>query len=102
MKALDKKQQAEKAKHSEVISIAAEKVEAAITAFNEALEAAQQPVTEAMEAYNAALEEARGFAEQMVADMQSAYGDKSEKWQESERGQAYQNWIDEWAGRAVR
>ena len=98
MNALSKNQSKAKADASQALRTAAEQVTAAVGAFNKAVEDAQQSVTEALAAYNAVLENTCGFAEQIVADMQESYDGRSEKWQESERGQAYKDWLDEWCG----
>jgi hypothetical protein len=46
--------------------------------------------------YNEALSELRGMVEGFVEEWRSAYEDRSEKWQESDKGTAANEFIDEW------
>lgn len=50
-------------------------------------------LTPAIEAYNALLEQARAFVEELGTDFRSEFDDKSEGWQEGERGQAADEFI---------
>jgi vacuolar-type H+-ATPase subunit H len=45
---------------------------------------------------NAKLEEAHGFVEDIVNERQGEYDDKSERWQEGDRGQSAQSWLQDW------
>lgn len=96
MNRLSKTQLAEKARLLEQLQQAGSRLEEAVADFNRKVEEAKAPVDQAVEEYNAVLAEAKAFAEGIAADAQSHYDDKSEKWQEGERGQAYQAWIGEW------
>jgi exonuclease VII small subunit len=49
-----------------------------------------------VEPLNAKLTEARGFVEDIYNERQGEYDDKSERWQEGERGEAAQSWLTEW------
>lgn len=40
--------------------------------------------------------EAYGFVEDIVNERQTDFDDKSERWQEGERGQAAQSWLQDW------
>ena len=46
------------------------------------------------------LEEAEEFAEEVRDSLTEFFDARSEKWQESEKGQEYQSWIDEWEAAA--
>lgn len=96
MKALTKQQSSEKAAHVAALSAAAENLEKAVAEFNAVVEAAQEPVTAAVEEYNAALQEAANFVEAMASEIEAEIADKSERWQESEKGQAFDTWQQEW------
>lgn len=50
-------------------------------------------LTPAIEAYNALLEQARAFVDELGTDFRSEFDDKSEGWQEGERGQAADEFI---------
>lgn len=45
--------------------------------------------------YNALLEGIREFVEELAGTAEEYQGERSEKWAESDAGQAYQAWIDE-------
>jgi hypothetical protein len=96
MNRLSKTQLAEKVRLLQQLRRVGSKVEEALADFNRKVEEAKAPVDQAVEEYNAVLAEAKAFAEGIAADAQSHYDDKSEKWQEGERGQAYQAWVSEW------
>lgn len=62
------------------------------------LSAARVDVDAAIIKYNEVLYDARDFASTITADAQSHYDDKSDKWQEGDRGTSYQDFINEWEG----
>jgi hypothetical protein len=72
------------------------KLEDAVSTYNAALEGLKAPVEEALAAYNVAVEEARGFAEDIANQADNEISNKSEKWQEGEKGQAASEWKDAW------
>jgi len=70
-------------------------VELAIAKFNEDAANAFAAVEVARDAYTDALGAAAAFVEDVRSDAQSYFDDRSEKWQEGEAGEAYQEWLDE-------
>lgn len=42
------------------------------------------------------MDEARGFVEDIQNERQEEFDDKSERWQEGERGEAAQSWLQQW------
>jgi hypothetical protein len=46
--------------------------------------------------YNDVVENLNNFIEDQRSQMQNYFDGRSEKWQESDKGDAYQNWIDAW------
>lgn len=42
------------------------------------------------------MQEAYGFVEDIVNERQGEFDDKSERWQEGDRGQAAQDWLQTW------
>jgi hypothetical protein len=51
---------------------------------------------EACSNYNLAADEMNNLLREIHDDMESYYNDRSEKWQESEKGEAYLSWMNEW------
>jgi hypothetical protein len=72
-----------------------------LAAEHEALSAAVDKFNERIDAYNEQLEEARGFAEDMVSEIDSYMSDRSERWQDGDTGQAYSDWKSEWENVAL-
>jgi hypothetical protein len=57
----------------------------------------KQEITELRDAVQAATEALESFVtNNLVAGLQDEWDGKSEKWQASEKGQAVQEWINEW------
>lgn len=63
---------------------------------NDAVQTAIDALEAAVASYNDVLEEARGFVADIVAQGEEDIDDKSERWQEGERGEAARAWVDEW------
>ena len=70
----------------------------AVDEYNKAIEDAFDKLDPLVKAYNVAVSDALEFAQEVATDIDDYIGDKSEKWQEGERGQAYIAWRDEWDG----
>jgi hypothetical protein len=62
------------------------------------LEKARSALSVAFVNYSHALEEAREFRDDLVTDWRDEISDKSEKWRESERGEATAALVDAWEG----
>jgi len=75
---------------------AGDELEKAVEEYNAGLAGLAEKVATALEPYNEALQEAAEFRDQVVCDMEMYADDKSERWQESENGEAYQAWMDSW------
>lgn len=61
------------------------------------LETAQVELERACAAYKTKLVETQAFCAGIVDELEAHISDKSEKWQESEIGQAYVEWQAQWA-----
>lgn len=73
-----------------------DELEQRVEDVNDALDTAVEALRQGIVEYNELLEEARGFTADIVSQAQEDIADKSERWQESERGEAAQGWADEW------
>jgi hypothetical protein len=65
-------------------------------ALEKDLEAAKNTLDEALEKYNALVADAESLRDDVLSSIQDFCGDKSEKWQESEKGQNYAQWAGLW------
>jgi len=70
-------------------------IELAINEFNQQLADAYEQVETARAAYLETLEAGTAFIAGVREDAQSYFDDRSEAWQEGEKGEAYQDWINE-------
>lgn len=67
-----------------------------IDALRAKVEVAKEEVQNAAENFNEALLELREAVTEIAEDWQSEFDDKSEKWQESDRGEEVQSFISSW------
>lgn len=70
-------------------------LETAITDYNAAMAAAKEAVETELAALNESIEQAAQFMCDLHADAQSEFDERSEKWQESDRGQEFSAWVEE-------
>lgn len=68
----------------------------AINAYNEGIALLKEPAERALEAYNEAAVAAREFAADIASQAEQDMSEKSEKWLESDRGQAAEAFKQEW------
>jgi hypothetical protein len=97
MKSLSKQQQAQLADFKARLAAAAAEVETAYAALADRVrdaweETADMPVA----AYNDLVEEFNTFREEVESELQDCYDNRSDAWQESERGETFLAWIDAW------
>jgi hypothetical protein len=74
----------------------AEALNIAIIAFNQTIQPVSQVVRDALEDYNGILEKARVLADSITEPAQRQFDEKSEKWQESDKGVHVRIWIEQW------
>lgn len=97
MKSLTKKQVQQLTDLQTDLQSASEKVESAIADFNANInELWGDLVLDELNEYNKLALQASEFAEQIQSQIQSYNENKSEEWQQSDLGVAYQEWLDEW------
>ena len=61
-----------------------------------ALGAAVQDINAMIERHNAAISDARVFVLRVSSEFRDAYDEKSERWQESDAGQAASGFVEDW------
>jgi hypothetical protein len=91
MKSLSKYDEERRAKISAHLQEQAQEVEKAHAELTEAIETYNAVIA----SYNEVVTEATGFAEDMASAIGAYIDEKSEKWQDSDRGQAFTDWQDE-------
>ena len=98
MKCLTMEQIAEKTKLIDDLQAKQEKLDEAIHEFNvKSLEIWNRHIDPALNALNAAAEALNTFRSDLYLDMEAYHDEKSEKWQESEAGQQYAEWMANYA-----
>jgi hypothetical protein len=101
VKKLDKAQRERKAELLEAAFAAREALNGAVARFNELLAQEWAAVEKEAEALNAAVVDLNAFREEVTQGMEDFAGERSEKWQESEAGQNYAAWMEQWEGLRV-
>jgi DNA anti-recombination protein RmuC len=101
MKALSKKDAGRKAELVGEIQDKATELSTAVAKFNDELAKLREDLTATVTEYNEVVQTAEEFRADMLSQMQSYFDEKSERWQEGEAGQAYQQWINDWEGGAL-
>lgn len=74
----------------------ADALEAAITAYNDGIEKLATALSEAAEEYNGALADVQDFVSGVAEDGRAEFEEKSERWQEGEKGQYADAWLQQW------
>lgn len=97
MKALTKQQELARKELSEEFSKAYDKLNTLIGLADAAIE----KVNEAKDDVNSILDQMRELHEEITDTQQEFYDDKSEKWQESDAGEAYNDWKNEWSSHEI-
>jgi predicted nucleic acid-binding Zn-ribbon protein len=94
---LTKKELAERTKLCDDVRSAADVLEEALTDFQDAVQTAYDALQDKVTAYNETLAPLREFKDDISSRLEEEISDKSERWQESDKGQAASEWQQEWA-----
>jgi uncharacterized protein YukE len=73
---------------------------ATITEHATAANAAKDALVSAIEEYNARLDDLHGTIEAAKDELQGEFDEKSERWQEGDKGQAVSAWLDDIGSKA--
>lgn len=71
-------------------------LEAAITQANAVIDEKAQVIEDAVASVNEVIRELDGWRDDLRGQMQDHFDGRSEKWQETDAGQDYLSWLDEW------
>ena len=96
MKGLNKQRLKDKKRIEDALRESFSKLESAIEEFNTTLDQEWQKVQEAVDAHNAKVTEANEFSDEVSSEINDYIGDKSDNWQEGDRGQVYASWQESW------
>lgn len=69
-----------------------EELTEAVSRYNDVMATEWATVEEAQNAYNEALHAAQEWSEGIATQIEDFINDKSDKWKEGEKGDAYENW----------
>jgi hypothetical protein len=94
MKQLSKTQQAELQTALTACDAAAAQLNSAVEAFNTTIDEARGEVEAKNEAYNTAIADLKAVYEGFSGEAQGYFDERSEKWQESDAGSTYSEWIE--------
>lgn len=72
-------------------------VEEAVGVYNDDIKVAKEKVTKVIASFNDVAAQAATFIAGVAERAEGEIGDKTEKWQESEKGEAAASWKDEWS-----
>jgi hypothetical protein len=95
MKKLSKEHWADITKAMEACNEEASEMQGQIEKYNLMLDEAKGPVEQAINAYNEKIADLRSIYTAIAADAASYHDERGEKWQESDAGTSYQEWIDQ-------
>jgi len=95
MKKFSKEQQTEIDKTLAEIAEAETKLTEAVETFNEWLESNSSDIEAARTVYNEKLAELQAVYTNIAEAAREYYEEKSDKWQEGEAGEAYNEWLDQ-------
>jgi len=110
MKRLTKKIVQQQATLADAMQVLAEEADEAVANYNEAVEEAFSTYQDALARAHSefiepldfgCLEEANAFCQDIASQLQDYYDDRSERWQEGDAGEQYQEWINTWGGMEV-
>ncbi len=71
-------------------------LKAAIEDYNGILEEAYGKLKEAVGDYNEIITDVNAFKEEATSELENEFDGKSEKWQESDAGSEFRDWVDSW------
>lgn len=94
MKKFTKQQSKDVSDAQDACQIASEELQTAIDAYNEAVGPQRDAVKAALDTYNEKVADLKGVYEDIAGEARDYYDNRSEKWQEGDTGQAYQEWLD--------
>jgi len=96
MKKLNKTQRAEFEEHQAAIVKAINMLQETIDEFTQKRSELFVPVEEAFENASAVVDSFNEFRDDIATQLNDYADERSETWQESENGERYREWIDQW------
>lgn len=96
MTKLTKSDEKTRDEHIAALRKAQEQLEDAASAYNNKIISAWLEFSEVLNHYNDAVSDADGFRNDIAESQQTYIDEKSEAWQEGDRGSAYSDWKSHW------
>lgn len=95
MKRLSKQQISERDALVERLRAAGESLNSTVERANEQIRLLGEEVTEELRSYNEIIEEINEWKSSIAQEAREYFDERSDRWQTSEAGDAYNSWIDE-------
>jgi hypothetical protein len=95
---LSKPEQVRRDKITAALRSSGEAYNLAVEEYNRLIARAVEVLRIAQHDYNSALSDAEHFVGDFAEDKREEFGEKSEKWQDSDTGSDVSDWLDEWEG----
>lgn len=96
MKRISKDDSKRKAEIVERLTVAENKFETAIQAFNGIVNGAWVDLEAAQTEYSETVQEANSFREDIASEIESYIDERSDKWREGDAAGSYETWRDQW------
>lgn len=96
MRKLSKQQSEERDVIQSELQALYEEIDGAIAHHNDLIRKSHETIKQKVDQYNAWVIKARDFCNVVAADIRSYMEDKNDRWHESDKGVAYENWVAEW------
>jgi hypothetical protein len=80
----------------EELTLAADRIEESVNAYNKSVEDLRSPVELAVTKYNELVAKARELCTHIAEEAEQDLGDKDEEWLDTEKGEAAQSWVELW------
>lgn len=93
---LTKHEQEQKAEWEKKITAARKALQDAVDIYNTQLENLTEVLKDAVDVYNDIVNDCTAFCEDIANEIDSELEERSEKWLESDKGQAAISWGDQW------
>lgn len=101
MRRLSKQELQQRDEFADALETSRNKLCDAVDKFNSKITELYEPVAGLVEEYNGIAADAQNWRDDILSQMDDYMSERSEKWLESDTGQAYQEWKDSWESLSI-